>query len=202
MAYDRKLKLKVTEEELTQTIPKEWVGAKSISKDLGYEIAYELREYIRSRVARGKGIGGETFSPNVYSKSYQKSEAFKIYGKSPKPVNMRLTGDMLGSIRIDTTKDGMPIVTLDDPEVTPRAHGHQTGQYGRGPLPERPWFGVTEDEFKKKILPKFKDAIEKSEATEPVVDKIKYDKVVDIMSATKNLIGEVRGIKKIIKLVK
>lgn len=201
MAFDRKLKLKVTEEELTQTIPKEWLGGKKLPDDLAYEIAYEVREHIRRRLIGGIGLGYKKFNPNVYSKSYQKSDVFKIYGKSPKPVNMKLTGDMIGSIRI-ATENGLPVVTVDDPEVTPRAHGHQTGQYGRGPLPKREWFGVTEDEFKKYILPKFKDAIEEAEAREPLVEKIKYDKAVDIMKATKNLIGEVKGLQKIIKLIK
>lgn len=52
---DKKLGLKVTEEELTQVIPKEWLGG-SVSRDTAYEIAYALREYMEKRVSKGRGL--------------------------------------------------------------------------------------------------------------------------------------------------
>lgn len=186
-------KIKVTESELSQVMPKSWLPSE-IPESLAFEIAYEIREYILNRVANGRGLGNKEFKPNVYSEAYQKSEDFKIFGKKPSPVNMELTGDMLRSIRIDVV-DGMPAIILDDPAVTPRAHGHQTGQYGKGPLPKREFFGVTKDEFTENILPKFKAALQNVEP-KLSVEKITYD-IDDILKKVENL-----PINKIIKLIR
>ncbi|MEM4359720.1 MAG: hypothetical protein QXT45_04270 [Candidatus Bilamarchaeaceae archaeon] len=183
----------ITTDEMSQTIPESWIG-KRLPDSLAYEIAYEIREYIKSRTASGLGLGGVEFNPNVYSESYQESELFKAFNKTPSPVNMRLTGDMLNSVRIDVN-DGLPQVILDDPDVTPRGHGHQTGQNGKGPLPKRPWFGITREEFTDQILPKFKELIENAE-TPITADKITYD-LDDILKGDASL-----PINKIIKLIK
>ena len=85
---------------------------------------------------------------------YQKSADFKAAGKSASPVNMRLSGDMLGSI--DLAIDGDKLLIGIPSEESPKAHGHMTGQEGSGNLPKRQFFGVTKKEFDeilKKVAP-------------------------------------------------
>lgn len=199
---DKKLGLKVTEEELTQVIPKDWLGG-SVSRDTAYEIAYALREYIEKRVSKGRGLGNEPFSPNVYSKSYQESQEFKAYGKKPRPVNMRLTGDMLRAIDVGVSSDGLPMLSIND-ENAPKAHGHQTGQYGEGPLPVRPFFGVTKDEFEK-VARKFRSLIEQETAEKnKEVQRSFSDDTARLPSPKDALkvLGELQSLKKLVKLIK
>lgn len=199
---DKKLGLKVTEEELTQVIPKDWIGG-SVSRDTAYEIAYALREYIEKRVSKGRGLGNEPFSPNVYSKSYQESQEFKAYGKKPRPVNMRLTGDMLRAIDVGVSSDGLPMLSIND-ENAPKAHGHQTGQYGEGPLPVRPFFGVTKDEFEK-VARKFRSLIEQETAEKnKEVQRSFSDDTARLPSPKDALkvLGELQSLKKLVKLIK
>ena len=199
---DKKLGLKVTEEELTQVIPKEWLGG-SVSRDTAYEIAYALREYMENRVSKGRGLGNEPFSPNVYSKSYQKSADFKAYSKKPRPVNMRLTGDMMRSIEVGVSSDGLPMLSIND-ENAPKAHGHQTGQHGKGPLPVRPFFGVTKDEFEK-VARKFRSLIEQETAEKnKEVQRSFSDNTARLPSPKDALkvLGELQSLKKLVKLIK
>lgn len=199
---DKKLGLKVTEEELTQVIPKEWLGG-SVSRDTAYEIAYALREYMEKRVSKGRGLGNEPFSPNVYSKSYQESADFKAYTKKPRPVNMRLTGDMMRSIDVGVSSDGLPMLSIND-ENAPKAHGHQTGQYGEGPLPVRPFFGVTKDEFEK-VARKFRSLIEQETAEKnKEVQRSFSDDTARLPSPKDALkvLGELQSLKKLVKLIK
>lgn len=197
MSFDKKLGLLVTEDEVSQTIPKSWIG--DIDRDTAFEIAYKIREYIERRSLKGRGLGKTPFNPNVYSEAYQKSDEFKAYGKTPKPVNMRLTGDMLRSIEIAVTKDGRPYLGITD-ENAPKAHGHQTGQYGEGPLPKREFFGVTKDEFESIVKP-FKKRIEADLKSK----KPSYSESVDSLRPVTEAIDtlkELQSLKKLIKLIK
>lgn len=199
---DKKLGLKVTEEELTQVIPKDWLGG-GVSRDLAYEIAYALREYIEERVSKGRGLGNEPFSPNVYSKSYQNSADFKAYGKKPRPVNMRLTGDMMRSIEVGVSSDGLPMLSIND-ENAPKAHGHQTGQYGEGPLPVRPFFGVTKDEFEK-VARRFRSIIEQERVEQKQAAERSFSEETARLPSPKDalkVLGELQSLKKLVKLIK
>lgn len=131
-------------DEVSQTIDQTWL--KGIDDEETLEaIGQATIDYIRNRVKKGKGLGGETFVPNKYSKSYINSPDFKAAGKSPRPVNMKLSGDMLDSI--DLVVDGDRILIGLPSDQSPKAHGHMTGQEGAGPLPKRQFFGVTKKEF-------------------------------------------------------
>lgn len=66
-------------------------------------------EYIKQRTAKGHGKGNKPFSQNfgykgnrdnsrTYADSYRRTQEFAIAGKSPRPINLKLTGDMLDSL--------------------------------------------------------------------------------------------------------
>jgi hypothetical protein len=62
-------------------------------------IGLEIVNFIVERTKQGKGIGGKSLG-NKYSKSYISSPEFEIAGKSPKQVNLTLSGDMLDSVEV------------------------------------------------------------------------------------------------------
>ena len=140
-------------EEVSQTIDQSWL--KGITDEQTLEaVGQATIDYIRDRASKGLGLGRETMKPTKYSESYQKSADFKAAGKSASPVNMRLSGDMLGSI--DLAIDGDKLLIGIPSEESPKAHGHMTGQEGSGNLPKRQFFGVTKKEFDeilKKVAP-------------------------------------------------
>lgn len=61
-------------------------------------IGNEIIDYIRQRTEQGEGIGGEDFG--TYSQSYQQSPEFEVAGKSPSPINLTLTGDMMDTLQV------------------------------------------------------------------------------------------------------
>jgi hypothetical protein len=150
----------VEQDEISQTFDKSWIGKEIQDPDLLEQIGQVTLDYMLERVSGGKGLGGVTFVPNKYSDKYIESAAFQAAGKSPRPVNMLLNGDMLGSIEVVTEGTSVKLVIPSD--QAPKAHGHQTGE---GFAPKRPFFGVTREEFNKNILSKFKDEIR--EASRP-----------------------------------
>lgn len=74
-------------------------------------IAEEAIRYIKDRTAKGNGVNNAPFRQNsqfqggrrnsrTYADSYRDTREFEIAGKSPAPINLRLTGDMLDSLEI------------------------------------------------------------------------------------------------------
>jgi len=131
-------------DEVSQTIDKSWLKGINDSETIE-AIGQATIDFIRERAAKGLGLGGEALKPTTYSESYQNSSAFKAAGKSKSPVNMLLSGDMLSSI--DLVVDGDKLLIGLPSDQSPKAHGHMTGQQGKGPLPKRQFFGVTKTEF-------------------------------------------------------
>ena len=131
-------------DEVSQTIDQTWLRGIEDEETLE-AIGQATIDYIRERASKGLGLGGETMKPTKYSESYQNSPDFKAAGKSSSPVNMRLSGDMLGSLDLLVEGDRLTIGLPAD--ESPKAHGHMTGQEGQGPLPKRQFFGVTRKEF-------------------------------------------------------
>lgn len=79
-----------------------------------------------------------------YSKGYQKSLRFEIYGKSAGDINMTLTGAMLASI--ESRNSGTEITfSFADGNNASKAHGHITGHEGDWRV-KRDFFGLPEDE--------------------------------------------------------
>lgn len=70
-------------------------------KQLGVAIV----DFIVERTKRGDGVGGVPFK-SKYSPNYVKTAEFKIADKSPKDVNLTLTGDMLDSVEVLETSTG------------------------------------------------------------------------------------------------
>lgn len=131
-------------DEVSQTIDQTWLRGIEDEETLE-AIGQATIDYIRERASKGRGLGNEVMRPTKYSESYQNSPDFKAAGKSSSPVNMQLSGDMLGSIDLALGSDRFIIGLPSD--QSPKAHGHMTGQEGSGPLPKRQFFGVTKKEF-------------------------------------------------------
>lgn len=128
----------------------------SSEPDLLRDIGDSVAEFVRTRAADNKGIGGKELR-KPYSKSYQSTLEFELYGKSASDVNMTLTGDMLTSINtLDV--DGSKVIVGIEGEQAPKAHGHMTGKNGEVPKMKREFFGLTRSEFKEVIAP-FKERI-------------------------------------------
>lgn len=122
--------------------------------ELGVSIGQAVIDYIIDRVDSNAGLGNKDLKP-TYSDAYADSLIFKAFGKSKGDVNMKLTGAMLSAVDI-LEFDGNKIkYGVDDTTEILKAYNHQTGDT----VPERPWFGVTKDEFRG-ILHDFKSDIQ------------------------------------------
>lgn len=68
-----------------------------------------------------------------YSKAYTQSLDFKIAGKTKGNVNLRLSGDMLNSLKVLNTKKGEITIGFDrgDSENNGKAEGNIKGTYGQ-----------------------------------------------------------------------
>jgi len=62
-----------------------------------------------------------------YSTMYQKSLDYKIYGKSANIVNLKLTGEMLASMRVGKSGSNTVKIIMADAENNNKAHGHING---------------------------------------------------------------------------
>lgn len=154
--------------KVSQTIDLNELLDSDISGDtvLVREIGQAIIDYMEERVDSGKGLNGVKLK-SPYSKAYSESLDFKAAGKSPTDVNMKLSGDMMASIDI-ISEDGATIeIGIDDSDQAIKAYGNQTGFEGHPTIkgPKRPFFGVSVDELKTKILPKFQAKINASEVT-------------------------------------
>lgn len=126
------------------------------AQDLSSQIGDAITNFIKERAAQNKGIGGKALR-SPYSKEYQKSTEFELYGKSANDVNMKLTGDMLDAINVLDIQDSTILVGIED-ENAPKAHGHMTGKNGEVPKMKREFFGLTQSEFKE-VIKQFKSDI-------------------------------------------
>jgi hypothetical protein len=175
--------LVVQENEISQTIDLDkWLGKDfSSDPDLVREIGQSVIDYMIKRVDDNKGLGGETLKPS-YSTEYSKSLDFKAAGKSKNDVNMKLSGDMLGSIDLEESGNSFKIFVDGDEEII-KAYGHMTGFKGHPTIPKnkykRQFFGLTKEEFKKEIAPKFKGEKPKETERDLVGELIKAIKTAD-----------------------
>lgn len=62
-----------------------------------------------------------------YSRMYQNSLEFAVYGKTPNKVNLKLTGEMLASMRLGKAGGTRIKVIMADDENNAKAHGHING---------------------------------------------------------------------------
>lgn len=160
--------IKLSKTKVSQTIDLSDIVGKDISGDplLVRQIGQGIIDYLLERVGSGRGINGVKLK-SPYSADYADSLEFKASGKVKSEVNMRLSGDMLGSL--DFTDNGSEItLTIDDPEQAIKAYAHQTGFEGHPTIkgPRRPFFGLSEREVNI-VLRDFKEEIENVDAALP-----------------------------------
>jgi hypothetical protein len=159
--------IKLTKKRVSQKLDLNELTGRNIASDpvLVRKIAQGIIDYMVDRAKSGRGLGRKDLK-SPYSKSYSESLTFKAAGKSRNDVNMTLSGDMLRSIDILEEDGASVVIGIDDDVDAPKAYGHQTGFEGHPTIPsgkyKRPFFGVTADEVKKQVLPKFKAEIDQS----------------------------------------
>jgi hypothetical protein len=150
-----KNKLKVSLDEIYQTIDLDEFGLNLKSKADRDHLAEAFIEHIQKRTASGVGMSftstgaGRPFNlSNVpYSEGYKKSLDFKAFGKKAGKVNMTLSGDMLALIDVLPSTGNTIKIGWDDDLQTKKAFNHITGDT----LPRRPFFGVNRTEIREII---------------------------------------------------
>ena len=151
------------------------------SQSLRSKIANDVIKTILDRTSKGFGVteSGNQYKFPKYSKKYK-----DLKGQSD--VDLELTGEMLSDITtIDDGNDFIEVGILGP--TVPRAHGHMTGQEGKGPLPQRRFLDLTKRELDS-IVNKYKADVSKQKkvtardviGSREVVDGITED---DIRSA-------------------
>jgi hypothetical protein len=128
-----------TEEQVSLRVDfVKWFGVPVKSPDLRQSIADDLIQIILDRTQSGYGVEkGEIKKFQKLTKKY----ADRV-GKALSPVTLDLFGDMLNAIKpIESNRNYVDIGIAGD--QAPKAHGHMTGQYGKGPLPRRSFLGLT-----------------------------------------------------------
>lgn len=148
--------------KVNQTINlKDFFGTNISSEPLKERIGQFLIDRIKSRTSQGVDINGNAFVG--YSKAYQSSDEFLAARKSG-GVNMKLSGDMLGSIDILEIKGNSIKIGFADREEELKAHGHMTGGGKNNSLPVREFFGITDRDLEE-ANKKFEALINKSKET-------------------------------------
>lgn len=94
---------------------------------------------IIDRTLEGIDKNGSNFKG--YSKAYKNSDTFKIYGKSPSQVNLKLTGEMQAAIDVTEINSRSIVLGFIDQEQNDKAHGHV---HGANYLPVRDFWGISE----------------------------------------------------------
>lgn len=115
-------------------------------------LADAIIEYIVDRTQKGKDKDGSRFPK--YSKSYTKSMDFEIAGKSPRKVDLQLSGDMLAALQLlDATSRSLWIGYEKGDEINDRVEGNRLGSYGGDPDPKkaRDFLGIEPDKLAKLI---------------------------------------------------
>ena len=117
-----------------------------------------MRE-IKARTEKGVDRNNNSFAP--YSSSYKKSDNFKLGGKSPSHVNLRLLGEMMGNLKVLHVTESAVVVGFTNDTERAKAHGHITGHNGevskKGKhYPVRDFLGLP-PEIIQNIYAKYKD---------------------------------------------
>lgn len=117
-------------------------GVNLYDEDLRTVIGDEFISIIQKRTTKGLGVeNGRIVKFKPYSKKYAEKT-----GKDRNKVDLDLYGDLLNSIEIlKSTPQVIEIGIVGD--QAPKAHGHLTGQYGKGPLPRRSFLGLTKQDL-------------------------------------------------------
>ena len=137
-----KKSLKISEEEISMTLDLKNIFGKTVpDRTLRSVIADDIKDYIIKRTLKGYGVDeGRPIKFVPYSPAYVKF-------KGQTNVDLELSGSMLNSILPLDLSDAERITIGIANKDAPKAHGHTTGQYGKGPLPKRPFLDLTDNEI-------------------------------------------------------
>lgn len=136
--------LKLSEDEVSQTIDLKEVFGVSLSGNdaLKQVIGQALIDRIIERTEAGKSVnGGKLKAP--YSKTYAESDDFKAFNKKKDEVNMKLTGNMLGTLDIIDTAGSKVKIGWNDSTENAKAYNHNVGDT----VPKRAFFGITKQDL-------------------------------------------------------
>ena len=190
--------IKLTKKRISQTLDLNELTGRDIASDsvLVRKIAQGIIDYMVDRAKSGRGLGRKDLK-SPYSKGYSESLAFKAAGKSRNDVNMTLSGDMLRSIDLLEEDGAKVVIGIEDEIDAPKAYGHQTGFEGHPTIPsgkyKRPFFGVTTDEVKRQVLPKFKAEIDQSAGTRAVTSLESQEAAISFIQGIRRL-GQLFGV--------
>lgn len=149
---------KVSKRKVSQDIDLEelfgvsFKGARALREAIGQAIIDKMLDRTRQGLGmRFKGdVGREIKLKGPYSDEYINSDEFKAFGKKKSPINMKLTGDMLGSIDISNQTSSSVQIAIDDDVEAKKAYAHikgkESGEKGIN-MPSRPFFGVNTKEL-------------------------------------------------------
>lgn len=111
----------------------------------------EIIDFIRERV-QGKNLDKRNRPFGSYSEEYVDSLDFKIAGKDKNEVNLTLSGDMLGAMRVLEHERGSVTIGYEDgSQENAKAAGNILGTYGKDrPVgPKRDFLGLTKQDLEK-----------------------------------------------------
>ncbi len=153
MARKKQISLYIEEDEVSLSLNLESIFGGKITDELIVEdIAQDVIDKMRKRAEKGYGVfNGVVKRFPAYTKQYAAK-------KGQTAVDLTLSGDMLSAISVISTRPDDLTIGIND-ENSPKAHGHMTGQYGKGPLPKRPFIGLTSsdiDEIRRKYQKEIK----------------------------------------------
>lgn len=154
------MKLSLSEEKCSIIIPMDEIfGQKVGDSEIREMVADDLIATIIKRTQSGRGVeNGAIVKFKSYSKKYS-----ALTGKARSKVDLDQNGDLLNSIELLNSTASQIEIGIEGDQA-PKAHGHMTGQYGKGPLPRRSFLGLTESDLKK-IKSKYKSDVEKNKTT-------------------------------------
>lgn len=135
--------LKLSQDEVSQTIDLKEVFGVSLTGNeaLKQVIGQALIDRIIQRTESNKSVTGGQLKK--YSKEYIESDEFKAFDKSAGDVNMKLTGDMLGTLDIIDSSGSKIKLGWDDSTQNAKAYNHNVGDT----VPKRAFFGVTKSDI-------------------------------------------------------
>ncbi len=151
------MKRKLSESEVSLTINlREKLGGIADNPEIKDAIGQDIINRILDRTENeNRDVNGKLFAP--YSKSYINSLAFQSFDKSPRNVNLRLTGDMLSSLVPSSEGDDLIISVSGDNNIL-KAFGNITGERGNSKGAKRDFFGISEKDLNK-ILDNYKPSL-------------------------------------------
>lgn len=124
--------------------------SKKLDRDQKLAMGLEIIDAILERTEKGLDKNNNPFPG--YSDKYIESLDFSLAGKSPRKVNLKLSGEMLGAIEVlDVDKDGEIVIGIprDDKFNNEKAEGNILGSYGGKPNKSkaRDFMGISRDDL-------------------------------------------------------